>query len=127
MTSLPLGQLLVDRRYRAGGRLHALVKRLSQCGQPLPQLQRLLQQRSVAVTVEPLRQGPFQHRGIVGQEIGRRCRAAFGRVDEIQPDGVAQQGEVDGHVGSMPRQPRRYCDRRAWPDTARCPLRQGRC
>ena len=94
MTARLTRQLLIDRRDRAGRRLQAQVQRRRERGKPVAKLERLVQAREVAIGVEALRLGPAQHGGVVCQEVGRRRDAALRGVDEIQPDRVAQQGEL---------------------------------
>ena len=66
--------------------------------------------------------------GGVGQEIGRDGRATARGVDEVQPDGVAEQGELSTAPSSLARpRPRRRSARRAWPCRARCRPRPARC
>ena len=60
----------------------------------LAEPQHLVQRDAVAVyPAETLGSGPAPDRGEVRQQIRRRGDPASGRVDEVQPDRVAQQGE----------------------------------
>src|SRR5215210_458421 len=113
-------QLFVDSSDGTGGGLLIRMQRLSQCSQPLPEIQHLLERGGVSlVQFQTLSTGPARNSGGVGEEVGWRVAPTTGGVDEIQPDGVAQQSEFRlKHRTRSPR-PRQCSCRRAWRDTAR--------
>jgi hypothetical protein len=88
------GQLLVNGRYSPSGRLEAEIEGLGQCGQPLAQAERLLQQRLLMAGVQTLRVGPSGNGCIVRQQVRRDRGSAARGVDEIKPDRVTQQDEL---------------------------------
>lgn len=89
-----MGELLIDRDDRAGRRLQAEVERNGQRVQPLAEPERLIQRGKRAIGVEALRLSPAEQGGLIRQQVRRRWGAAVGSVDEIQPDRIAQQGEL---------------------------------
>jgi hypothetical protein len=89
-----LGELLIDRNDRAGRRLQAKVQGNCQRVQALAQPERLIQRGKRAIGVEALCPGPAEQGSVIRQQVRRRWSAAVGSVDEIQPDRIAQQGEL---------------------------------
>ena len=94
MAARLLRELLIDRDDRAGRRLHTEVQRNGQRVQALPEPERLIQRGKRAIGVEGLRLGPAEQGSVIRQQVRRRWGAAVGSVDEIQPDRIAQQGEL---------------------------------
>ena len=64
----------------------------------------------------------------IGQEIGRWGDASLRGVDEIEPDGVAQEGKlIVGHGGLTVRHLDGVAPAPAWPCTAPYPPRRECC
>src|SRR5215210_4148903 len=88
------GQLLVDSNDGSRGRLLIAMQRLSQTRQALAEHQHLVQRGGVfLVPGQTLSPGPASERSRIGEEVGWRLHATARGVDEVEPDGVAQQRE----------------------------------
>jgi hypothetical protein len=93
MTAPALRQLLVDGGDGARRGLQAAMQGLGQSAEAVAQLQHERHRRRASIEIDVLRGRPAEEGGLVLEKIRRSKVSPARRIDEIEPERVAQQGE----------------------------------